>query len=95
MPIKWDPTLVNEALDRMEALLLETYPILEDAAREGKASVKIPNLPQYMTQPLEHLVENLQHAVDRSRRQMADTRGKLPDTPVARTVATRDRPGLF
>lgn len=33
MPIKWDPTLVNEDLDRMDALLLEAYPNLEDAAK--------------------------------------------------------------
>jgi hypothetical protein len=95
MPIKWDPTLVREALDRMDALLQEAYPALEAASKEGKTAAEIPGLPQYVTQPLGSLVDNLRYAVDRCRRQLEDSRRRLPTVRLARSVATRDRPGLF
>ncbi len=95
MPIKWDPTPVREALERMDTLLQEAYPALGAAAKEGKTAAEIPGLPQYVTQPLTSLVDNLQYAVDRCRRQLEDSRRRLPAAPVARSVATRDRPGLF
>lgn len=95
MPIKWDPTPVREALEQMETLLQEAYPALEAAAKEGKAAAALPDLPQYVTQPLTSLVDNLQYAVDRCRRQLEEFRRRLPAARVARSVATRDRPGLF
>ena len=50
MPIKWDPALVKEALDRMEGLLQEAYPILEDAAGEGRAAARILMSTSYSLQ---------------------------------------------
>ena len=49
MPIKWDPQLVREALDKLEEYFGEALPALEAAARGAQAAQKILNLPQYVT----------------------------------------------
>jgi hypothetical protein len=52
MPIKWDPLAVEEVLAEVEKDLALAEPHLRAAVDRLQTVRDIPNLPQYMTQPL-------------------------------------------
>ena len=70
-----------DALERVEASLVEADPFLEQANKYARAAAQeIPNLPDYMSQPLNFMVENLTNAVGRCRRQVQGVRERIPST---------------
>ena len=81
MAIRWDPQQVLDALQLVEASLDDAYPFLEQANKDARAAAQqIPNLPDYMSQPLNFMVENLASAVARCRRQVQGVRERIPNT---------------
>jgi hypothetical protein len=94
MPIRWNPKEVRQALDRIEALLNEAMPHLEAANKEGTRATAIPNLPEYMRQPLANMSEELKFAVARCHKRIEQARERIPDRPPSRAPVTGG-PTLF
>ena len=81
MAVRWDPQQVLDALELVEACLDDAYPFLEQANKDSRAAAQqIPNLPDYMSQPLNFMVENLANAIGRCRRQVQGVRERIPNT---------------
>ena len=59
MPIKWSATKVSEAMDEVEAQVLLADQFIADAKVKVEAARKIPNLPEYMKQRFERLIDQL------------------------------------
>jgi len=78
MAIKWSAVKVSEATDKVEAqVLLADQFIAEAKVRAGEAK-KIPNLPQYMEQRFNRLIdqldrmENIKGAIESVRKDIPD-----------------------
>ena len=91
--IRWHPKLVRDAVDRIEAALAEATPHLERAAKEASEAAKLPNLPDYMAQPLRIVANDIQQALSRLDWQLKKTLDDIPKD--ARTVARPQGPALF
>jgi hypothetical protein len=51
MPIKWDPLAVENVLVEVEKEMELAMPHIEKVLTTLQTVKKVPNLPQYMTQP--------------------------------------------
>jgi len=70
MPIKWSAVKVSEAVDKVEQQVLLADQFITEAKAKAKEAKKIDNLPQYMEQRLNSLIdqlnrmENIQRAIE-------------------------------
>ena len=60
MPIKWSAVQVSEAMDEVEAQVILADQFIAEAKVKVEAAKKIPNLPQYMEQRLNRLIDQLE-----------------------------------
>ena len=60
MPIKWSAVKVSEAMDEVEHQVLLADQFIVEARAKAREAKKIANLPQYMEQRLNSLIDQLQ-----------------------------------
>lgn len=60
MPIKWSAIKVSEAMDEVEHQVLLADQFIAEAEAKAREAEKIANLPQYMEQRLNRLIDQLQ-----------------------------------
>jgi len=61
MPIKWSGLRVIEAMDMAEGYVNQAIEPLEQALLVAEEAARIPNLPDYMKDRINRLVEELKH----------------------------------
>ena len=59
MPIKWSAIKVSEAMDEVEQQVLLADQFIAEAKTKAQAAKRISNLPQYMEQRLNRLIDQL------------------------------------
>ena len=59
MPIKWSATKVSEAMDEVEAQVLLGNQFIAEAKAKAQEAKKIANLPQYVEQRVNRLIDQL------------------------------------
>jgi len=59
MPIKWSAVKVSEAMDKVEQQALLADQFIAEAKAKAQAAKKIANLPQYMVQRINRLIDQL------------------------------------
>ena len=59
MPIKWSAVAVSEAMDKVEQQVVLADEFIAEARVKTAEALKIPNLPQYLTQRLDTLDDYL------------------------------------
>ncbi len=59
MPIKWSAVKVSRAMDEVEQQVLLADQFITEAKAKAEAAKKIPNLPQYMEQRFNRLIDQL------------------------------------
>ena len=60
MPIKWSAVKVSEAMDEVENQVLLADQFIAEAKAKAEAAKRISNLPQYMEQRLNRLIDQLE-----------------------------------
>jgi len=60
MPIKWSAIKVSEAMDEVEQQVLLADQFIAEAKAKAEAAKRISNLPQYMEQRLNRLIDQLE-----------------------------------
>jgi hypothetical protein len=63
MPIKWSPLKVSEAMDMVEEYVNQAVEPLEQARIIAREALKIPNLPQYVSQHLLRIIGEIDRAI--------------------------------
>jgi hypothetical protein len=63
MPIKWSPLKVNEAMDMVEEYINRSVEPLEQARIVAREALKIPNLPQYVTQHFMRIIGDIDQTI--------------------------------
>ncbi len=63
MPIKWSPLKVSEAMDKVEEYINQAINPLEQAREAARETLKIPNLPQYVSQHLMRIIGDIDQAI--------------------------------
>lgn len=84
MPIKWSARQVAENLDHLEKIVDEAEPILKRCGEEAMATTKLPNLPEYMKQPLMTFAHDLDYFIKGCRSRIDRIRGLIPKNDLAR-----------
>ena len=93
MPIRWKTMPIWEALDRIDALLDQVEPLLVRASQEAVDAAQLPDLPQYIRDPLRSLEFEGKRLVKHYREGTQRLRGAIPAEALERE---RARPvGLF
>ncbi len=59
MPIKWSAVKVSEAMDEVENQVILADQFIAEAKVKAEAAKKIPNLPQYIEQRFNRLIDQL------------------------------------
>ena len=89
MPIKWSAVKVSEAMDEVEYQVLLADQFVGEAKAKAREAKKIANLPQYMVQRLNCLIDQLQR-MEYIRKSIKDVRKDLPDGAIkAEQVASK------
>lgn len=78
MPIKWSATKVSEAMDEVEAQVLLADQFIAEAKVKVEAAKKIPNLPGYMEQRFNRLIDQL-NRMDYIKEAIESVRKNIPD----------------
>jgi len=60
MPIKWSAVKVNEAMDEVERQVILADQFIDEAKARAKDARKIDNLPQYIEQRINRLIDQLE-----------------------------------
>jgi hypothetical protein len=63
MPIRWSPLKVNEAMDMVEAHINLAIEPLEQARLTAREALNIPNLPQYITQHINRIIDDIDQTI--------------------------------
>lgn len=63
MPIKWSPLMVSEAMHMVEGYINQAIEPLEQARIVAREALKIPNLPQYVTQHIYRIIGEIDRAI--------------------------------
>lgn len=84
MPIKWSARQVAESLDQMEKVIGELEPIIGKCRAKALETAKLPNLPEYMSQPLMTFADDLNYFVEKCRSRIDRIRGLIPKNDLAR-----------
>ena len=78
MPIKWSAVKVSEAMDEVEQQVLLADQFIAEAKIKVEAAKSINNLPQYMTQRLSRLIDQLER-MEYIKGAIASVRKDIPD----------------
>ncbi|GAH24397.1 unnamed protein product, partial [marine sediment metagenome] len=78
MPIKWSAVKVSEAMDEVEHQVSLAYDFIAEAKTKAGAAKRIPNLPQYMEQRLNRLIDQL-NRMDNIKDAIESIRKDIPD----------------
>ncbi len=78
MPIKWSAVKVSEAMDEVEAQVLLAEQFIAEAKVKVEAAKKIPNLPEYMKQRFNRLIDQLDR-MENIKEAIKSVRKDLPD----------------
>ncbi len=78
MPIKWSATKVSEAMDEVEAQVLLADQFVAEAKAKAREAKKIPNLPQYMGQRFNRIIDQLDR-MDYIKEAIKAVRKNIPD----------------
>ena len=60
MPIKWSAVKVSEAMDEVEQQVLLADQFITEAKAKAREAKKMPNLPQYMEQRINRMIDQLE-----------------------------------
>ena len=78
MAIKWSAVEVSEAMDKVEAQVLLADQFIEEAKAKVAVAKRIPNIPQYIEQRFNRLIdqldrmENIKGAIESIRKDIPD-----------------------
>jgi len=78
MPIKWSAIKVNEAMDEVEHQVLLADQFIAEAKAKAQAAKRISNLPQYMEQRLNRLIDQLER-MENIKGAITSVRKDIPD----------------
>ena len=63
MPIRWSALKVSEAADRIEEHFNQAVEPLEQARTVAREAMKLPNLPQYISQDLTRIIGEIDRVI--------------------------------
>ena len=78
MAIKWSAVKVSEAMGEVEAQVILADQFIAEAKAKAEAAKKIPNLPQYMKQRLNRLIDQLER-MEYIKSAITSVRKDIPD----------------
>ena len=78
MPIKWSATKVSEAMDEVEAQVVLADQFIAEAKVKAEAATQISNLPQYMEQHINRLIDQLER-IENIKSSIKSVREDIPD----------------
>ena len=78
MPIKWSAVKVSEAMDAVEAQVILADQFIAEAKAKAREAKQIPNLPQYMEQRFNRLIDQL-NRMDYIKGAIESVRKDIPD----------------
>ena len=84
MPIAWKALPLVEKLDRVSRRIDEMQPFIGEALAEVRLAKQGHNLPQYVTQKLHSLEEELAYATTRLRNRVQSLRKAIPQDAIER-----------
>lgn len=87
MPIRWSARQVSESLDKMDKILDELEPILQRLLDKASETGKLPNLPEYMGQPLGWVKEKTSDFYAGQKKRIEKVRAYIPKDDLAREQA--------
>ena len=82
MAIKWSAVKVSEAMDEVEQQVLLADQFIAEARTKAQAAKKIPNLPQYMEQRINRLIDQL-NRMENIKGAIKSVRDDIPDEALA------------
>ena len=82
--IAWKTLPLLENLERIERRLDEMEPFIAEALGEVRLAKGRPNLPDYLTQKLKGLEEELAGTLPRLRNRVKSVRNAIPENAIAR-----------
>jgi len=78
MPIKWSAVKVSEAMDAVEAQVFLAEQFIAEAKTKAKEALKIKDLPQYVEQRVDRLIDQLDR-MDNVKGAIESVRKDIPD----------------
>ena len=63
MPIRWSALKVSEAADKIDELVNQAAPPLEQARVVAREALNLPNLPQYIEWDLKRIIGEIDRAI--------------------------------
>ena len=84
MPIRWSAIKVSQSLDEIEEIVKEAEPIFQKAREKAKEACQVPNLPEYMSQPIGGLEWGLKEDLLRIYSDIKRIRKYIPEEALAR-----------
>ncbi|MBA7605695.1 hypothetical protein ES703_12829 [subsurface metagenome] len=78
MPIKWSAIKVSEAMDEVEAQVILADQFITEAKVKAREAKKIPNLPQYMEQRFNRVIDQLDR-IDSIKEAIKAVRRDIPE----------------
>ena len=81
MPIKWSAVKVNEAMDEVEKQVFLADQFISEARVRAEEAKKIANLPQYVEQHVNRLIDQL-NRMETIKEAIESVRQDIPDGAV-------------
>ena len=78
MPIKWSAVKVSEAMDEVEHQVILADQFIAEAKAKAEAAKRISNLPQYMEQRLNRVIDQLER-MENIKGAITSVRKDIPD----------------
>ena len=78
MSIKWSAVQVSEAMDEVEQQILLADQFIAEAKTKAQAAKRISNLPQYMEQRLNRLIDQIER-IDKVKDAIQSVRNAFPE----------------
>jgi len=78
MPIKWSAVKVSEAMDEVEQQVILADQFIAEAKAKAQAAKRISNLPQYMEQRLNRVIDQLER-MENIKGAITSVRKDIPD----------------
>ncbi len=92
MPIAWKAIPLAEKLERIRRKIDEMEPLIAEARADVALASQPGNLPQYVTERLKRLDDDLKYALQRLRNGVESVRKVIPEDAIERE---RKQPGIF
>jgi len=89
--IRWNAKQVSDSLDEMDKILDELEPILQRLIDKAYETSKLPNLPDYILQPLGWLKQKTSDFYSGQKARIERVRGYIPQKDLAKQQQTLDR----